>query len=155
MQIVTATPTAGVDTRIFGVFDDAAVVPANSVPSTAIIIRFVKSQYVQGSWPCILSKDWVNDLPSIAQSEGARRVELCYTAAQQRAGALLMQNDMIQYGSDPNAWPTAEQTRYNEMQRGLAYINAMNAAQQTIVSQTILNPCDDQYWPAPIDPIQL
>ena len=49
----------------------------------------------------------------------------------------------------------SEQDRLSEIQRGLDYIHSMNAAAGAISSQGILNPCDDQYWPAPIDPISL
>jgi hypothetical protein len=153
--VVTAIPSPGVDTPVSGVYDDAKVVPPEAQPTGTILLRFIQSKYVAGTWPRTLKSNWVEDLPNITSSEGARRVEQCYTAAQQRAGALIQQNDILQYGTDTTAWPAAEQQRYTEMQRGLDFIHAMNAAQQTIVNQGILNPCDDQYWPAPIDPIQL
>ncbi len=155
MQVISFMPIQGADTKVQAVYDDTVVVPSNSLPPGAIIIRFIQQQYLVGEFPPTLTKDWVNDLPNITTSEGARRVEQCFTAAQQRAASLLVQNDMMQYGNDTSAWPSSEQTRYSEVQRGLAYINTMNAAQQAIVDQTILDPCNDQYWPTPIDPIQL
>jgi hypothetical protein len=155
MQVVSAVPTQGTDTQVHGLYDDAQVVPSESLPQGTTIIRFIKSQYIQGVWPPLLTKDWINDLPNIAASEASLRVEACYTAAQQRSAALIVQDNMIQYGTDPSTWPASAQTQYAEIQRGLAFINTVHGAQQTIVAQTILDPCSDQYWPAPIDPIQL
>jgi hypothetical protein len=155
MQLVTVVPTSGVDTKVSGVYDDSQVIPPEAIPAGNILLRFIQSQYLTGAWPKTLKANWTEDLPNITTSEGARRVEQCYTAAQQRAGALIQQNNILQYGTDPTAWPDPERQRYAEMQRGLDFINAMSAAQQAVVAQGVLNPCDDQYWPAPIEPIQL
>jgi hypothetical protein len=155
MQVVSAVPAQGADTQILAMYDDTQVVPAASQPQGTTLIRFIKSQYIQGVWPPLLTKDWINDLPNIAASEASLRVEACYTAAQQRSAALIVQDNMIQYGTVVSSWPASAQTQYSEIQRGLAFINTVHASQQTIVAQTILDPCNDQYWPAPITPISL
>lgn len=156
MQLVSAPPSQGTDTRVYALYDDdTRIVPQEAIPAGAILLRFIQPQYILGGWPPSLSKDWIQDLPNIAASEASRRAELYYTAAQQRTAALIQQNNILQYGTDTQTWPASEQNRLSEIQRGLNYITSMNAAKDAIVSQTILNPCDDQYWPAPIDPISL
>jgi hypothetical protein len=156
MQLVLdSPPVSGADSAVHAIYDDVQIVPMTTLPANSVLLRFIQSQYVSGPWPPMLSSTWVNDLTNVVAQEAARRVEQCYTASQQRAAALIVQDNMIQYGTDPGTWPAAAQTQYTEIQRGLAYINSVNAAQQTIITQGVLNVCDDQYWPAPITPISL
>jgi hypothetical protein len=159
MQVFVTMLVQNGDSPLLAVYDEGVSLPPNAHSTSPdgtvpIYMRGIDQQYIGGP-PMVLLQNWRNQFNDVVDSEATRRINVAFPSTMQASASLLRQNNIISYGSDVANWPADQQTKNTEIQRGTDYITAVNAAADTVKTSAPNNPCDDQFWPAPIAPISL
>jgi hypothetical protein len=160
MQVFVKTLVQNGDSPIVALYEEGVTLPSGAHSTSPdgtvpIYMRGIDQQYINAGPPMMLLQNWRDQFNSVVDSEATRRINDVFPAQMQASASLLRQNDIISYGSDVTTWPPDQQDKNTEIQRGTDYITAVNAAAATVKTNAPVNPCDDQYWPAPITPISL
>jgi hypothetical protein len=160
MKVFVKTLVQNGDSPVVAIYDENASLPASAHTSSPdgtvpILMQGIDQQYISAGPPMMLLQNWRDQFDVVVDNEANRRINVAFPAEMQASASLLRQNDIISYGSDVTNWPPDQQNKNTEIQRGTDYITAVNAAAATVKTNAPVNPCDDQYWPAPITPISL
>jgi hypothetical protein len=160
MQVFVRTIVQNGDSPIIALYEEGVALPADAHKTSPdgtipVYMRGIDQQYINAGPPMMLLQNWRDQLNTVVDSEATRRINDVFPSTMQASASLLRQNDILSYGSDVTTWPPDQQDKNTEIQRGTDYITAVNSAADTVKTNAPTNPCDDQYWPAPITPISL
>jgi hypothetical protein len=144
--------------RVLGYYDDSVVnLQYNALGTQNTLVSVSQTSMVVGSPPAVptLGKDWrLNNSTQIVNYESNARIQSVFPDYSQRNANNEMNSYIAQWGVYSTAtWSPAAQARYAEMNRCWNYVNAIRAANASMIAAALpADPTNDSHWPTRISP---
>jgi S-formylglutathione hydrolase FrmB len=145
---------------VYAYFEDVPWVARNtfgdlftplSLPNTGITLAQQPIPGVPGPVVYQLASDWRSHAVFVTNGEAQRRILEVFSDYMQRNAMNDVNRSQALYGTTTiTSWPTDAQSRYNEGQRGWAYVSQVRQTANGLATALPADPTDNSVWPAVI-----